>query len=182
MWGLFLPCHTLAAGVLVVLGVWGWVLWCVPAHSRWLLPGAWAPWLCWASVWGVMCPGSLGPTLDLLGRRRLPAGPVGSLLQLPGASALWLLCGYPGAPLLFSGGGRCSPGGGPSRVPVLWGAFGCLWFRSSPCLSWVQGGRSVALHTRCCIFLMEKPYIDKHAHTYTHRCLDSGVNRYTDVI
>ncbi|MEQ2310863.1 hypothetical protein AMECASPLE_013598 [Ameca splendens] len=40
--------------------------------------------------------GSLGPWLDLLGCRWLPAGPVGSLLQLPGASALWLPGGSPG--------------------------------------------------------------------------------------
>ncbi|MEQ2282057.1 hypothetical protein AMECASPLE_036622 [Ameca splendens] len=40
--------------------------------------------------------GSLGPWLDLLGCRRLPAGPVGLSLQLPGASALWLLGGSPG--------------------------------------------------------------------------------------
>ncbi|MED6236748.1 hypothetical protein ATANTOWER_013706 [Ataeniobius toweri] len=40
--------------------------------------------------------GSLGPWLDLLGRRQLPAGPVGSSLQLLGASALWLLGGSPG--------------------------------------------------------------------------------------
>ncbi|MEQ2229215.1 hypothetical protein ILYODFUR_016634 [Ilyodon furcidens] len=33
--------------------------------------------------------GSLGPWL--LWRRRLPVGPVGSSMQLPGASALWLL-------------------------------------------------------------------------------------------
>ncbi|MEQ2248766.1 hypothetical protein ILYODFUR_022428 [Ilyodon furcidens] len=32
------------------------------------------------------------------------------------------------------------------------------------CLSWVQGGRFVA------------------PHTYSHRCLDSVVNRYTDVL
>ncbi|MEQ2311871.1 hypothetical protein AMECASPLE_025070 [Ameca splendens] len=29
---------------------------------------------------------------------------------------------------------------------------------------------------------MERPYIHKLAHTYTHRCLDSGVHRYTDVL
>ncbi|MED6250034.1 hypothetical protein ATANTOWER_023533 [Ataeniobius toweri] len=40
--------------------------------------------------------GSLGPWLDLLRRRRLPAGPVSSSLQLPGASALWLLGGSHG--------------------------------------------------------------------------------------
>ncbi|MEQ2289126.1 hypothetical protein AMECASPLE_029864 [Ameca splendens] len=43
--------------------------------------------------WGL---GALGPCLDLLGRRRLPAGPVGLSLQLPGATALWLLVGSPG--------------------------------------------------------------------------------------
>ncbi|MEQ2246204.1 hypothetical protein ILYODFUR_035859 [Ilyodon furcidens] len=31
---------SLLAGVLVVLGVWGWVLWYVPAHSRWLWLGS----------------------------------------------------------------------------------------------------------------------------------------------
>ncbi|MED6252081.1 hypothetical protein ATANTOWER_006763 [Ataeniobius toweri] len=41
-------------------------------------------------------PGSRGPWLDLFGRRRLLLGPVGTLLQLPGASALWLLGGSPG--------------------------------------------------------------------------------------
>ncbi|MED6256596.1 hypothetical protein ATANTOWER_030060 [Ataeniobius toweri] len=28
---------------------------------------------------------------------------------------------------------------------------------------------------------MEKPCIHKRAHTQTHRCLDSGVNRYTNL-
>ncbi|MED6255868.1 hypothetical protein ATANTOWER_016154 [Ataeniobius toweri] len=52
--------------------------------------------------WGL---GSLGPWLDLLGRGRLPAGPVGSSLHLSGTSALWLLGGSPVTlPLLFSGG------------------------------------------------------------------------------
>ncbi|KAK5622028.1 hypothetical protein CRENBAI_012022, partial [Crenichthys baileyi] len=37
--------------------------------------------------------GSLGPWMDLIRRRQLPAGPVGSSLQLHGASALWLLGG-----------------------------------------------------------------------------------------
>ncbi|MEQ2290052.1 hypothetical protein AMECASPLE_039379 [Ameca splendens] len=40
--------------------------------------------------------GPLGPWLDLLGCGRLPAGPVGSSLRLPGASALSLLGGSPG--------------------------------------------------------------------------------------
>ncbi|MEQ2253993.1 hypothetical protein ILYODFUR_038334 [Ilyodon furcidens] len=75
-----------------------------------------------------------------------------------------------------------SPGGGPPGVPVFWWAFGCLWLRSPQCLSRAHGGRSVAPFTRYCIFLMEKLFIHKLAHTYTHRCLDSGVNRYTDVI
>ncbi|MED6274342.1 hypothetical protein CHARACLAT_015463, partial [Characodon lateralis] len=47
-------------GVPVVLGVLGWVLWCVPAHSRWLLAGAWTPGLGWAYAWGVICPGDSG--------------------------------------------------------------------------------------------------------------------------
>ncbi|MEQ2292689.1 hypothetical protein AMECASPLE_025528 [Ameca splendens] len=51
-----------------------------------------------AACWGLgLCLGSnvprglesLGPWL--LWRRRLPVGPVGSSMQLPGASALWLL-------------------------------------------------------------------------------------------
>ncbi|KAK5623168.1 hypothetical protein CRENBAI_018433 [Crenichthys baileyi] len=47
---------------------------------------------------GVICPGlgSMGPWLDLLRRRLLPAEPVGLLLQLPGASARWLQGGSPG--------------------------------------------------------------------------------------
>ncbi|MED6288067.1 hypothetical protein CHARACLAT_022737 [Characodon lateralis] len=49
--------------------------------------------------------GSLGPWLDLLGRRQLPAGPVGSSLQLPEASALWLLGGSPETLLCSSLGG-----------------------------------------------------------------------------
>ncbi|MED6255336.1 hypothetical protein ATANTOWER_008096, partial [Ataeniobius toweri] len=51
---------SLPAGVLVVLGVQAWVLWCVLAHSRWLLAGAWTPGLCRASAWGVICPGFSG--------------------------------------------------------------------------------------------------------------------------
>ncbi|MEQ2238614.1 hypothetical protein ILYODFUR_034926 [Ilyodon furcidens] len=39
---------------------------------------------------------SLGRWLVLLGCRRLPAGPLSSSLQLPGASVLWLLGGSPG--------------------------------------------------------------------------------------
>ncbi|MEQ2296039.1 hypothetical protein AMECASPLE_020763 [Ameca splendens] len=54
-WLVFQP-----AGVFVVLGVWGWVLWRVPAHSRRLLAMAQALWLCRTSAWGVMCPRVLG--------------------------------------------------------------------------------------------------------------------------
>ncbi|MEQ2252882.1 hypothetical protein ILYODFUR_026422 [Ilyodon furcidens] len=89
----------------------------------------------------MICPGfsDVWEWLDLLRRRQLPAGPVGSSLQLLGASALWMLGGSPGTLscsslgeelLLFSYDG--SPG-----VPVLWGAFGCLWLRSPPYLSQV---------------------------------------------
>ncbi|MED6254275.1 hypothetical protein ATANTOWER_021855 [Ataeniobius toweri] len=63
----FPPHHTtcwrlvsLPTGVLVVLGVWGWELWCVLTHSRWLLAGTWTIRLCRASAWGVICPGVLG--------------------------------------------------------------------------------------------------------------------------
>ncbi|MEQ2300136.1 hypothetical protein AMECASPLE_022270 [Ameca splendens] len=114
MGGLFPPHHTpcqwqvsLPAGVLVVFDVQGWVLWCVLAHSRWLLAGDWAPWLCRASAWRVMCLGV--PGLWVHGcicsrHRRLLAGPVGSSSAL-----LWVGCG--------------SPGGGLSGFPcsgVLW--------------------------------------------------------------
>ncbi|MED6285976.1 hypothetical protein CHARACLAT_001058 [Characodon lateralis] len=49
--------------------------------------------------------GSLGPWLDLLGRRWLPAVPMGSPLQLPGAAALWLLGGSLATLLCSSLGG-----------------------------------------------------------------------------
>ncbi|MEQ2283182.1 hypothetical protein AMECASPLE_008618 [Ameca splendens] len=64
--------------------------------------------------------GSLGPWLDLLGRRRLPAGPVGLSLQLPGASTLWLLGGSPGIIPCSSLGNYGSHGSGSPGVPVLW--------------------------------------------------------------
>ncbi|MEQ2227267.1 hypothetical protein ILYODFUR_036004 [Ilyodon furcidens] len=58
--------------------------------------------VCWGlNPWALsgLCLGndmSRGPWLDLLGCRRLSTGPVGSLLQVPEASALWLLGGSPG--------------------------------------------------------------------------------------
>ncbi|MEQ2296641.1 hypothetical protein AMECASPLE_026716 [Ameca splendens] len=53
---------------------------------------------------------SLDSWLDL--HRRLPAGPVGSSLQLPGASALWLLGGSPWILSCFplGGGSLCTVG------------------------------------------------------------------------
>ncbi|MEQ2282226.1 hypothetical protein AMECASPLE_038382 [Ameca splendens] len=118
--------------------------------------------------------GCLGPWLDLLGRRRLPAGPADSSLQLPGASALWLLGGSPGTLPCFSLG--CGmPGGGFSGVAVLWGAFG--WLRSPPYLSQVQGDGSVAPHTQYCIFLWRNLL-----YTTTLTLRPTGVNRYTNVL
>ncbi|MEQ2300832.1 hypothetical protein AMECASPLE_029914 [Ameca splendens] len=75
------------------------------------------------------------------------------------AAAPWGLCTVAAgrfpwdSPLLFSGGGYGSPSSGSPGVPVLWGAFGCLWLGSPPYLSLVRGGRSVAPHTHYCIFL-----------------------------
>ncbi|MED6286419.1 hypothetical protein CHARACLAT_005781 [Characodon lateralis] len=99
---------------LLVAGVSGH--WCIGGFSvssagcfgvcqLWLLARVQAPWLCQASAWvddvsrGL---GSLGPWLGLLRRRQLPAGPVGSSLQLPGASALRLLGVLPGVLLCSS--------------------------------------------------------------------------------
>ncbi|MEQ2224203.1 hypothetical protein ILYODFUR_005120 [Ilyodon furcidens] len=50
---------------------------------------------------------SRGPWLDLLQHRQLPAMPVGSSVQLPRASTLWLLDDSPGA--LLWGGCRTGP-------------------------------------------------------------------------
>ncbi|MED6290834.1 hypothetical protein CHARACLAT_017489 [Characodon lateralis] len=90
-----------------------------------------------------------------------------------------LHCGCWVVPLRLSSvllwGGDSSPSNGPHGVPVLWGAFGCLLLRCPLCLSQVCGSSHLLLH----IFI-EEPYILKR--TYTHRCLDSGVNRYTDVL
>ncbi|MEQ2226801.1 hypothetical protein ILYODFUR_031082 [Ilyodon furcidens] len=90
--------------------------------------------------------GSLGPWLNLLGLRRLPAGPVGSSLQLPGASALWLLGGSPGILPCSSLGGLQE-----SRQWFFWCscALGGLWMS----VAWISsvsvpgpGGGSVAPH------------------------------------
>ncbi|MEQ2230304.1 hypothetical protein ILYODFUR_027850 [Ilyodon furcidens] len=65
--------------------------------------------------------------------------------------------------------GLCCCSGGPLDVSQI----------SSVSVSG-PGGRSVS-HSLLHIF-MEKPYIHNCTDTYTHRCLDSGINRYTDVI
>ncbi|MEQ2234020.1 hypothetical protein ILYODFUR_027657 [Ilyodon furcidens] len=66
---------SLCAGALVVLGVWGWVLGCVPAHSLWDLCPSGSVWpLEWGGV--PLGLGCLGSWLDLLLRSRLAVGPV----------------------------------------------------------------------------------------------------------
>ncbi|MEQ2284661.1 hypothetical protein AMECASPLE_023813 [Ameca splendens] len=87
------------------------------------------------------------------------------------------------------GGGGCgSPGGGSPGVPVpldvyrgLWIVYRGFWMSmariSSVSVSGPGGqvcGSSHSLLHIC----MEKPCIHKHAHSQTHRCLDSGVNKY----
>ncbi|MED6281216.1 hypothetical protein CHARACLAT_018980 [Characodon lateralis] len=144
-----------APGVLVVLGIRGWVLWCVLAHSRWLLAGAWTPGLGRAYDWGVICPG----VSDLWVHCWICSGVDGCRrgLWARRCSSLGLLhCGCWVVSLAFSPapswGGSGSPGSGSPGVPVLWGAFGCLWLGFPPYLSQVLGGRSVAPHTYYCIF------------------------------
>ncbi|MEQ2196219.1 hypothetical protein XENOCAPTIV_026978 [Xenoophorus captivus] len=68
--------------------------------------------------------------------------------------------------------GRGSLGGGPPGLPMLWRVAQICVSVSNP------GVRSVAPHTRHCIFIWRNLI-----YTYLqHRCLDSGVNRYTDVL
>ncbi|MEQ2223082.1 hypothetical protein ILYODFUR_033161 [Ilyodon furcidens] len=70
------------------------------------------------------------------------------------------------SPLLFCGGE----------------GFRCLWL-GSPQVSVPGPGGQVcgSSHSLLHIF-MEKPYIHKHTHTQSHKCLDSGVNRYTNFL
>ncbi|MED6234095.1 hypothetical protein ATANTOWER_022212, partial [Ataeniobius toweri] len=145
MWGLFPPRHTtcrwlasLPTGVLVVLSIRGWVLWCVLAHSWWLLAGAWTPGLCRASAWGVICPGVSG----LWVHGWICSGVDGCRqgLWTRRCSSLGLLhCGCWVVPLGLSPallwGGCGSPDNGSP------GAFRYLWLGSPPYLSQVQGGR-----------------------------------------
>ncbi|MEQ2312486.1 hypothetical protein AMECASPLE_031527 [Ameca splendens] len=120
---------------------------------------------------------SLGPWLDLLRCRWLPVGPVGSSLQLPGVSAIWPLGGSPGA---F----HCSSLGGLrlSWRRSFWDsrALGglCMSVAHISSLSVLGPGGQVcgSSHSLLHIF-KEEPYIHKCSHTYTLRCLDSGVNR-----
>ncbi|MED6235218.1 hypothetical protein ATANTOWER_020111 [Ataeniobius toweri] len=90
-------------------------------------------------------------------------------------------------------------GGSPGTLPcssvgvavVLgwssWGscALGGLWMSVARiCFVSVSGpGGQVcgSSHSLLHIF-MEKPCMHKRAHTQTHRCLDLGVNRYTNVL
>ncbi|MEQ2254018.1 hypothetical protein ILYODFUR_038588 [Ilyodon furcidens] len=174
MGGLFPPRHTtcrwfesLPAGVLGVLGVWGRVLWCVLAHSWWLLAGTWPPGLCQASAWGGGVSrglGSLGPWLDLLGRGRLLAGPVGSSLRLP---RCWVVPLGLSTALLWGGGG--SPGGGSSGVPELWGPLDVCGSDLLSVRPGTMGQVCGSSHSLLHIFV-EKPCIQKRVHTYTHRC------------
>ncbi|MED6276756.1 hypothetical protein CHARACLAT_006252 [Characodon lateralis] len=115
----------------MAFGFGGRVLWCMPDHSRRLVARSWAPWLCRAFAWGVMCPGSMaGSALTDSCRRCLWARRYSSLGLLH-----WLLGGSIGSPLLFSKGECGSPGSGPPGVPVLWGANGCVGLRSSVSVS-----------------------------------------------
>ncbi|MEQ2235095.1 hypothetical protein ILYODFUR_038137 [Ilyodon furcidens] len=120
---------------------------------------------------------SLGPWLDLLRRRRLLAGPVGS------SSALWLLDGSPGA-LLCSSLGRLRW----SRQWSSWGShlLGGLLMSvaqiSAMSVSGLGGQICGSSHSLLHTF-MEKAYI--YTSTLTHTpmgVLDLGVNRYTDVL
>ncbi|MED6246887.1 hypothetical protein ATANTOWER_025573 [Ataeniobius toweri] len=68
-----------------------------------------------------------------------------------------------GSPLVFSGWGLSV-----AHISSL-SVLGPGWL--------VCGSSHLLLH-----IFMEKPCIHKRAHTQTHSCLDSGVNRYTDVL
>ncbi|MEQ2282255.1 hypothetical protein AMECASPLE_038641 [Ameca splendens] len=103
MQSLFASCHTpcrwlvsLPAGVLVSVAGCTGVCQLSPGGCLVVIgpPGSVGPLLGGGVPLG---PGSLGPWLELFQCSWLPAGPVGSLLQLPGASGLWLLGGSPGA-------------------------------------------------------------------------------------
>ncbi|MED6244206.1 hypothetical protein ATANTOWER_031330 [Ataeniobius toweri] len=73
----------------------------------------------------LMCAGSL-PVAGCQGLGPLALSGLCLGVMCPRVLGLWVhgwICSY------------VEPGGGPPGVPVLWGAFGCLWLRSPPCLS-----------------------------------------------
>ncbi|MEQ2297891.1 hypothetical protein AMECASPLE_039424 [Ameca splendens] len=100
----------------------------------------------------------LGPWLDLLGRGRLPAGPVGSSLRLPEASALLFSAGVAVVPAVVLLGFLCF--GGPLDVC----GSDLLSVRPGT-MGQVCGSSHSLLH-----IFVEKPCIQKHVHTHTHRC------------
>ncbi|MED6246888.1 hypothetical protein ATANTOWER_025578 [Ataeniobius toweri] len=147
--------ESLPAGVLVVLGVRGRVLWCGLAHSRWLLAGAWPPGLCRASAWGVVCPGVLG----LWVHGWICSGVDGC------RRGLWTRrCGSLG--LLHC---RC-------WVVPLGLSTALLWRPLDVCGSdllsvrpGTMGQACGSSHSLLHIFV-EKPCIQERVHTHTHRC------------
>ncbi|MED6252826.1 hypothetical protein ATANTOWER_017651 [Ataeniobius toweri] len=100
----------------------------------------------------------------------------------PLTSALWLLGGSPGILPSSSGGGvKVVPA---VDLPGFLCSGGPLDVCGSDLLCICPGSRGRvcgSLHSLLHIF-MEKPCMHKRAHTQTHRCLDSGVNRYTNVL
>ncbi|MEQ2232598.1 hypothetical protein ILYODFUR_013115 [Ilyodon furcidens] len=94
------------------------------AYSRGPHAGAWAPWLCQASAWRVMCPGVSGIWVhgwicsNVDGCRwGLWACQCNSLELLH--RSCWVVPLGLSSALLW--GGYSSPSGGPPGVPVLWG-------------------------------------------------------------
>ncbi|MEQ2238543.1 hypothetical protein ILYODFUR_034110 [Ilyodon furcidens] len=87
-----------------------------------------------------------------------------------------------GSPLLFSGGVAVG-------LALVLPGFPCCGGPLDVCgldllrVSLRSRGAGLWLLTLAIAYLfMEKPYLQERAHTYTHRCLDSGLNRYTDVL
>ncbi|MEQ2178020.1 hypothetical protein GOODEAATRI_009681 [Goodea atripinnis] len=66
-------------------------------------------------------------------------------------------------------GGCGSPGGGSPGVPVLWGAFGCLWLGSPLCPPREHGAGRWVLKLPIAYFCGETLYTNR-VHTHTHRC------------
>ncbi|MEQ2219950.1 hypothetical protein ILYODFUR_000374 [Ilyodon furcidens] len=137
--------------------------------------------LCRASAWGVMCPEVSGPwsmwicsgkdgcRRDLWARR---------------CSSLGLLhCGCWVVPLGLSPALLCweSPGDGYPGAPVLWGlldVYGSDLLRTCP----RSRGAGPWLLTLNIAYFYRETCIHKCAYTQIPRCLDSGVNRYINVL